>query len=193
MPYPSINWYNVHGVKTMVPEYGLGKRVLWNLSFSVDKDSIQSNLWTIKRIKPRTVQEVINSVSDIDICALIEYHNRQKRAVTISATKPEGRFGALHLDEQTHEIKGFKEKARADQNWVNIGFMVMEPSVFDYLGDGSEMLETGPFERLAEVGQMDAYFHEGFWSPMDNIHDWEYLDEYSGGYFTACPVTGNRI
>ena len=56
----SINWYNVHGVKTMVPEYGLGKRVLWNLSFSVDKDSIQSNLWTIKRICTRTIPVVIN-------------------------------------------------------------------------------------------------------------------------------------
>lgn len=118
-----------------------------------------------------------DGVSDIDICALIEYHNRQKHAVTLSATKPEGRFGALHLDEQTHEIQGFKEKARVDQNWVNIGFMVMEPTVFDYLGDGSEMLENGPFERLAEDGQMDAYFHEGFWSPMDSMHDREYLEK----------------
>lgn len=123
-----------------------------------------------------------DGISDIDISALIKYHNLHRRAVTISATKPEGRFGALHLDEQTHEIKGFKEKARDDQNWVNIGFMVMEPTIFDYLGDGSEMLESGPFERLVEDGQMDAYFHQGFWSPMDNMHDREYLERVITNY-----------
>ncbi len=118
-----------------------------------------------------------DGVSDIDINKLLEYHNRSKKTVTISSTKPEGRFGALHLDESTHEIKGFKEKARFDQSWVNIGFMVMEPDVFDYLGDGSEMLEVGPFEKIASSGRMDAYFHDGFWSPMDTIHDREYLEK----------------
>lgn len=118
-----------------------------------------------------------DGVSDINLQHLLEYHNQNKRIVTISSTKPEGRFGALHLDETSHTVKGFKEKARADQNWVNIGFMVMEPQVFDYLGDGSEMLEGTPFESLAKDGQMDTYFHEGFWSPMDNVHDREYLEK----------------
>lgn len=117
-----------------------------------------------------------DGVSDINIQKLVEYHNRDKKTVTISATKPEGRFGALHLDETSHEVKGFKEKARGDQSWINIGFMVMEPKVFDYLGDGSEMLEGKPFETIARNGEMDAYFHKGFWSPMDNIHDREYLE-----------------
>lgn len=117
-----------------------------------------------------------DGVSDVDIRELVKYHNENKRIATISSTKPEGRFGALHLDEDSHAVKGFKEKARLDQNWVNIGFMVMEPQIFDYLGDGSEMLEGKPFERLADDGQMDSYFHKGFWSPMDNIHDREYLE-----------------
>lgn len=117
-----------------------------------------------------------DGVSDIDIRKLVDYHQKNKKIVTISSTKPEGRFGALHLDENSHEVKGFKEKARIDQNWVNIGFMVMEPEVFGYLGDGSDMLEGKPFEKLAEAGQMDTYFHDGFWSPMDNMHDREYLE-----------------
>ena len=71
---------------------------------------------------------------------------------------------------------GFKEKAKADQAWVNIGFMVMEPAIRSYLGDGSTMLETRPFEQLAADGEMAAYKHEGFWSPMDTIHDRDYLD-----------------
>ena len=117
-----------------------------------------------------------DGVSDIDIRKLVDYHQKNKKIVTISSTKPEGRFGALHLDESSHEVKGFKEKARLDQNWVNIGFMVMEPEVFAYLGNGEDMLEGKPFERLARDGQMDSYFHNGFWSPMDNMHDREYLE-----------------
>ena len=117
-----------------------------------------------------------DGVSDVDIPELIQFHKNQQKIVTISTTQPMGRFGALSLDEKTDQVLGFKEKAREDQAWVNIGFMVMEPSVYEYLGDGSTMLETLPFERLAADGQMAAYKHRGFWSPMDNVHDREYLE-----------------
>lgn len=118
-----------------------------------------------------------DGVSDVDIHKLLQFHKEQGKVVTISTTQPEGRFGALQLDESRNEVLGFKEKAREDQSWVNIGFMVMEPSVYEYLGDGSTMLETMPFERLAADGQMAAYKHMGFWSPMDNVHDREYLEK----------------
>ena len=118
-----------------------------------------------------------DGVSDVNINKLLEFHKEHKKVVTISTTQPEGRFGALRLDGSGNEVLGFKEKARKDQAWVNIGFMVMEPSVFSYLGDGRTMLETEPFERLASDGQMAAYKHTGFWSPMDNIHDREYLEK----------------
>ena len=118
-----------------------------------------------------------DGVSDVNIRELIAFHKKQGKTVTISTTQPEGRFGALRLDDTGSQVLGFKEKARADQAWVNIGFMVMEPSVYPYLGDGSTMLETLPFERLAADGQMAAYKHMGFWSPMDNIHDREYLQK----------------
>ncbi len=117
-----------------------------------------------------------DGVSDVDIQELIQFHKKQQKIVTISTTQPMGRFGALRLDERTDQVLGFKEKAREDQAWVNIGFMVMEPSIYKYLGDGSTMLETLPFERLAADGQMAAYKHMGFWSPMDNVHDREYLE-----------------
>ena len=118
-----------------------------------------------------------DGVSDVDIGKLLAFHKKQGKAVTISTTQPEGRFGALQLDAAGSRVLGFKEKARADQAFVNIGFMVMEPDIYQYLGDGSMMLEAGPFERLAAEGQMAAYRHEGFWSPMDNIHDREYLEK----------------
>lgn len=117
-----------------------------------------------------------DGVSDVDLHMLLQFHREQKKTVTISTTQPMGRFGTLKLDEKTNQVLGFREKAREDQSWVNMGFMVMEPSVYDYLGDGSMMLETLPFERLAEEGQMAAYRHRGFWSPMDTIHDREYLE-----------------
>ena len=117
-----------------------------------------------------------DGVSNVNIQELVQFHKRQKRIVTISTIQPEGRFGALCLDEAGESVSGFREKAREDQPWVNIGFMVMEPEVYQYLGDGSEMLERGPFEKLASDGEMAAYKHKGFWSPMDNMHDREYLE-----------------
>ena len=117
-----------------------------------------------------------DGVSNVDIPKLLEFDKAHKKTVTISTTPPDGRFGALCLDGQEECVTGFREKAREDQSWVNIGFMAMEPSVYGYLGDGSEMLERGPFERLAAKGEMAAYKHKGFWSPMDNMHDREYLE-----------------
>lgn len=118
-----------------------------------------------------------DGVSDVDLKALLEFHKRHGKVATITTTRPEGRFGAIRLAENTDMIQGFREKAREDQSWVNIGFMVFEPSIFNYLGKGNSMLETEPFEKLVEEGQLMAYRHEGFWSPMDNMHDKEYLEE----------------
>lgn len=117
-----------------------------------------------------------DGVADIDLHALHRFHKKEGKVLTISTTRPEGRFGALKLNDKKNMVEGFKEKAREDQSWVNIGFMVMQPEIFQYLGDGSSMLEAEPFERLAREGQMAAYRHDGFWSPMDNIHDRDYLE-----------------
>lgn len=117
-----------------------------------------------------------DGVSDVDIQKLVQFHRVHGKTVTISTMQPEGRFGALCLNENDGCVTGFREKAREDQSWVNIGFMVMEPGVFDYLGNGNSMLEREPFERLVANGEMTAYKHKGFWSPMDNLHDKEYLE-----------------
>lgn len=118
-----------------------------------------------------------DGVSDVDINKLIAFHQKYGRITTITTTRPAGRFGAIKIDNITGQVESFKEKARKDQAWVNAGFMVMQPEIFDYLGDGTEMLEESPFERLAADGQMGAYCHEGFWSPMDTMRDKAYLEE----------------
>lgn len=117
-----------------------------------------------------------DGVADIDIPELIRFHREHGKVLTISTTRPEGRFGAISIDEAGN-VDSFQEKARRSQSYVNIGFMVADKRLFGYLGDGSEMLERGPFERLVADGQMAAYKHPGFWSPMDNIHDREYLEK----------------
>lgn len=118
-----------------------------------------------------------DGLSDINLDKLLDFHRKSGKHMTITVTKPEGRFGAVKIDENTHVIEGFKEKARDDQSSVNAGFMVCDKKVFDYLGDGSEMLEAGPFDRLVADSQMVAYEHNGFWSPMDNIKDRSYLEK----------------
>jgi glucose-1-phosphate cytidylyltransferase len=117
-----------------------------------------------------------DGVADLNLDALLSFHKKHGKTVTISVTKPQGRFGGVAV-ERNGMVRGFREKAREDQTWVNIGYMVMQPEVFEYLGDGSTMLEAEPFERLVEADEMAAYKHPGFWSPMDNIHDRDYLQE----------------
>lgn len=117
-----------------------------------------------------------DGVSDVDIPALLNFHHEHGKVVTITTTQPSGRFGSLKINEQ-NQVMGFKEKAKTDSAWVNAGFMVLNKRVFDYLGDGSEMLEAGPFEKIAGDGEMAAYRHGGFWSPMDTLRDKNYLEE----------------
>jgi len=117
-----------------------------------------------------------DGVADINITELIEFHRSHGKILTISTTRPEGRFGAININSDGI-VDSFQEKARQSQSYVNIGYMVANTKIFDYLGDGSEMLERGPFEKLVADGEMAAYKHPGFWSPMDNIHDREYLEK----------------
>lgn len=117
-----------------------------------------------------------DGVGNINLDKLLEFHRKHGKIATISTTQPEGRFGGLNID-SNGLVQGFKEKARKDQPWINIGYMVFNRGIFDYLGDGSEMLEAVPFENLAADGQMAAYKHEGFWAPMDTVHDKEYLEK----------------
>lgn len=118
-----------------------------------------------------------DGVADINIKALVEYHLSHGKTATITATRPAGRFGAIQIDDNNNEVNSFKEKAKQDQAWVNAGFAVFNKEIFDYLGDGSMMLETEPYERLAKDGQMVAYKHDGFWSPMDTMRDKSYLEK----------------
>lgn len=117
-----------------------------------------------------------DGVSDVNIDELLAFHRAQGKCVTITTYPKEERFGRLKLKENQTEVESFCEKAKAQSSLINAGFMVMNQSVFDYLGDGSQMLEDGPFEALSKAGEMAAYMHKGFWSPMDTLKEQTYLD-----------------
>lgn len=118
-----------------------------------------------------------DGVADVNIPELLAFHRSHGKVVTITTTQPAGRFGSIQINPEDGTIESFKEKAREDQSWVNAGFMVCSRKIFQYLGDGSDMLENFPFEWMAQEHQMAAYKHKGFWSPMDTMRDRAYLEE----------------
>ena len=117
-----------------------------------------------------------DGVSDVNLDELLKIHHEHGKCVTITTYPKEERFGRLKLSENQTEVESFHEKTKAEASLINAGFMVMNQGVFDYLGDGSEMLENGPFEKLSGAGEMAAYTHKGFWSPMDTLKEQTYLD-----------------
>ncbi len=116
-----------------------------------------------------------DGVSDVDIGATIAFHRSHGKLATLTATQPPGRFGALNLD--GHRINSFQEKPQGDGAWINGGFFVLSPKVLDYIEGDTTTWEKKPMERLAQEGQMQAYFHTGFWQPMDTLRDKVHLEE----------------
>ena len=135
----------------------------------------------VKRIKSYIGNEPFmltygDGVSDINIAELVAYHTKHKKIATVTSTQPNGRFGALDLNEN-NIVAGFQEKPKGDGFWINAGFFVLQPEVFDYIYDDDTILEREPLENLAKDGQLMAFKHQGFWQPMDTLRDKNYLEE----------------
>jgi glucose-1-phosphate cytidylyltransferase len=112
-----------------------------------------------------------DGVADINIHELIKFHQQHKKALTVMSSQPAGRFGALNINENNQVVK-FLEKPNGDGNWVNAGFFVCEPKVFDYILEGDDVVfEQEPLQKLAKDGEIFTYRHEGFWKPMDSLKD----------------------
>ena len=116
-----------------------------------------------------------DGVSDINIDKLLEFHKSNAKLATMSAVKPESRFGVLDLD-NNNQVMAFREKSDVDSGYINAGFMVLEPKVLDYISGDSVMLEREPMEKLAANGQLMCYKHNGFWQCMDTMRDKEKLE-----------------
>jgi len=116
-----------------------------------------------------------DGLGDVNIGALVDFHKSHGKLATLTATQPPGRFGALNLDGQ--RINSFQEKPQGDGAWINGGYFVLSPKVIDYIQDDDTIWEKQPMEQLAQDGQLDAYFHHGFWQPMDTLRDKIHLEE----------------
>jgi len=112
-----------------------------------------------------------DGVADIDLKKLVAFHKAHGGLATMTAVQPLGRFGAIEMDGRDR-ISSFEEKPRGDGAWINGGFFVLEPEVFDYIKDGdATMWERAPLENLAKDGKLSAYKHTGFWKCMDTLRD----------------------
>lgn len=140
----------------------------------------------IKKVKEYTGDEPFmltygDGVSDVNIPELIKYHKNHGKAITMTSVQPEGRFGALIINNE-YKVTDFKEKPVGDGAWINGGFFICNPLVFDYLGEEDSIFEREPLENLARDGQLFTFMHNGFWKPMDTLRDKNELQQmWAGG------------
>ena len=198
-----INFYVALGYKAeLIKEYFLHYRTL-NADFTIDLgtgivDSHQldevdwkvtlvntgENSMTggrVKRMKNYIGNETClltygDGLSDIDLDQLIMFHKSHGKMVTITAVHPGARFGELEI--KGDQVTSFQEKPQIRQGWINGGYFVIEPEFFDLIQDDKTILERGPLERVAQIGELMAFQHQGFWQCMDTKRDLDNLEGY---------------
>lgn len=127
------------------------------------------------RLKEKTFMLTYgDGVSNVDINKVVTFHMKHGKIATVTAVRPAARFGGMTFDGE--KVIEFKEKPQTVEGWINGGFFVFEPEVFDYLHGEETVLEGDPLENLAKDGQLMAYKHEGFWQCMDTLRDKKLLE-----------------
>ncbi|QUN27611.1 glucose-1-phosphate cytidylyltransferase [Cupriavidus sp. KK10] len=116
-----------------------------------------------------------DGVTNLDVGALLKFHKQHGKLATVTAIQPPGRYGALNLNGST--VSNFQEKPAGDGAWINGGFFVLEPKVFDYIENDRTSWESTPLQRLAHEGELKAYQHTGFWQAMDTLRDKNHLED----------------
>ena len=163
-------------------------KILNNHSESWKVTMIDTGLNTMTGGRIKRIQQYVENerflltygdgVADIDVLDTLRFHEESNGILTLTAYKPSGKFGALELDIETNKVKSFKEKPDGDRNWINVGYFICEPAVFDYITEGDNTIfERKPLENIAKDGKMRAYLHKGFWKPMDTLRDNVELNE----------------
>ncbi len=133
----------------------------------------------IKRIKDYVGNEDFcltygDGVGNIDIAKLLELHKKENKYATVTAVIPEGRFGAIEYE--NNAVKKFKEKPKGDGAWINGGFFVCKPEIFNYIKNEQTIWEQDPMQKLAAENQMAVHFHDDFWQPMDTLREKNLLE-----------------
>ena len=139
----------------------------------------------IKRIKKYVGDETFfltygDGVCDVDFNELLDFHNERKAYATLTAVQQPGRYGAFSLESGNDKITNFREKPKGDGHdtaWINGGFFVLEPEIFDYIEGDDTTWEREPMEALAQEKQLNAFKHEGYWQSMDSLRDKTVLED----------------
>tara|TARA_B100001989_G_scaffold225700_1_gene180890 strand:+ start:2780 stop:3547 length:768 start_codon:yes stop_codon:yes gene_type:complete len=115
-----------------------------------------------------------DGLASIDIKKLIDFHKNNGKLATLTAVQPPGRFGSLVIS--NNFVTNFSEKPQGEGGWINGGFFVLEPGIFDYIDNDLTVWEKSPLNNLAKKNKLTAYFHKGFWQPMDTLRDKKLLE-----------------
>lgn len=192
--------YKGHMIKQYFADYFLHN---CDVTFRMDRDEMQihrthAEPWTVTLVdtgqetmtggRLRRVREYVGNetfcltygdgVSDVDIRASIWHHRAEGAQATLTAVRQPGRFGVFNLAENDDQVGNFEEKPESEATpWINGGFFVLEPSVFEYIEDDTTVWEKAPLERMAAAGALSAYRHTGFWQPMDTLRDKNVLED----------------
>ena len=150
-----------------------GKKTNWRVNL-VDTGLHTQTGGRIKAVKDLIGNETFlltygDGVADVDISELLAFHKSHGKLATVTAVHPPARFGGLILE--GNQVTEFSEKNQSQEGWINGGFFVLEPEIFQYIRDEHTLWERDPLEKLAAEGQLMAYFHEGFWQPMDTLRE----------------------
>ena len=116
-----------------------------------------------------------DGVSSINITKLVKFHKSHGKIATVTAVRPPVRFGELQISKNT--VRSFKEKPQATSGWINGGYFVFNSEIFKYIKNDQTMLEKEPLQKLAKLGQLKAFKHQGFWQCMDTLRDKELLNK----------------
>ena len=180
--------YSYHGINDFIiccgykgdkiKEYFLENEESWNVS------CMDTGLETMTGGRLKRIQKLVNdtfcftygdTLNDLNIKKLIEFHKEMKTLATVTACIPPEKYGVLEINKK--KVTSFKEKMSRKDTWVNGGFFVLEPEVFDYIKNDSTIWEKEPLEKLAEINQLSAYQHHGFYQHMDTMKEKEFLNK----------------
>ena len=178
--YNHTNFFVALGYKgEIIKEYFTKTKEKWNINL-VDTGQKTMTGGRVKRLKKFIGNETCmltygDGLANINLDALLDFHKKHGKLVTVTAVRPPARFGAIKLN--GNRVNDFKEKSKMEEGWINGGFFIIEPSFFDFIEGDDTYLEREPLARVAKEGELFAYKHEGFWQCMDTKRDRDNLEE----------------
>lgn len=177
--YGFKDFYIAGGYKQkIIKDYFKNKKLGWNIKV-IDTGQNTMTGGRIKRLKMYLKNESFfltygDGISNVNISKLLKFHKKNKCIGTLTAVRPPARFGAIKII--GNKVKYFREKSRLDEGWINGGFFVFSPKIFNYLKGDKTFLEKEPLSKLGERKKLSAFKHNGFWQCMDTIRDKEILE-----------------